>query len=503
MRDWRATASSSSREWRTVLTIAALLIIIRSAVFVFWPQAHFDSDQAVHGLMAKHIAELRAFPVFMYGQSYLLAVEAWLAAPLFVIAGASVATLKLPLLVINIVVAILLIRIFAREVGLEPVLCLVATIFFVLPAPGTAAQLVEASGENIEPFLYIVLIWLTRNRPNWCGLILGVGFLNREFTIYGLAALLTIEAAHGVLFTREGIIRRLRMLRTTAEVWLLVTWLKQYSSAAGPGTSLADLYQAPPDNVRELLNRICIDPSTMITGLWAGLSMHLPLLFGMAPQRLADYGIDSTVGQGLPWGFLLLVGIAGIAIVRIAMTLVGERRWRPEYDPCAYLVLVGLFSFGAYTLLRCGVIGIMRYELLSLVAATGLAAWYLRIERVRTIAALWIALTVAWALGTGVGHVRLWAEYLSHPPTGVKRMVISQLESRGIKYAYSDYWLAYYITFLTDERIIVHSPNPSRIAEYKRIVDAHRSEAIRILRAPCPDGQQVIRGVYFCAPETK
>src|SRR4029453_19342723 len=180
MRDWRATASSSSREWRTVLTVAVLLVIIRSAVFVFWPQAHFDSDQAIHGLMAKHIAERRAFPLFMYGQSYHLAVEAWLAAPVFVIAGASVAALKLPLLVINIVVAILLIRIFAREVGLDPVLCLGAQIFFVFPAPGTAAQLVEASGENIEPFLYIVLSWLTRNRPNWCGLILGVGFLNRE-----------------------------------------------------------------------------------------------------------------------------------------------------------------------------------------------------------------------------------------------------------------------------------------------------------------------------------
>ena len=196
--------------------------------------------------MAKHIAELRAFPVFMYGQSYLLAVEAWLAAPFFVLFGASVATLKLPLLLINIVVAILLIRIFSREVGLKPDLALLATIFFVLPAPGTAAQLVEASGENIEPFLYIVLIWLLRNRPNWCGLILGIGFLNREFTIYGLAALLTIEAAHGVLFTREGIMRRLRMFRTTAEVWLLVTWLKQYSSAAGPGTSLADLYRRAP-----------------------------------------------------------------------------------------------------------------------------------------------------------------------------------------------------------------------------------------------------------------
>src|SRR6185436_12713162 len=116
MRDLRAIASLGSREWPIVLTVATLLIIIRSAVFVFWPQAYFDSDQAIHGLMAKHIAELRAFPVFMYGQSYLLAVEAWLAAPFFVVAGASVATLKLPLLIINIAVTLLLLRIFCREV---------------------------------------------------------------------------------------------------------------------------------------------------------------------------------------------------------------------------------------------------------------------------------------------------------------------------------------------------------------------------------------------------
>src|SRR6185436_18152554 len=100
-------------------------------------------------------------------------------------------------------------------------------------------------------------------------------------------------------------------------------------------------------------------------------------------------------GQGLPWGFLVLIGIAGIAVVRILMALTGEKRWRPEYDPCAYLVLVGLFSFSAYTLLRCGVIGVMRYELLSVLGATGLAAWYLRVEHVRLIAAVWMALMLA------------------------------------------------------------------------------------------------------------
>jgi hypothetical protein len=495
-----SSAAPAGDHWRAAAAVAVALVLLRSAVFMFWPQAYFDSDQAIHGLMAKHIAELRAFPVFMYGQSYLLAVEAWLAAPVFLLAGVSVPTLKLPLLAMNVAIALLLLRIFRREVGLRASLAFAAVLVFLIPAPGTAAQLIESSGENIEPFLYVVLLWLTRDRPNWGGLVLGIGFLNREFTIYGLAALLTIEAARGVLFTRAGIMRRLIMARAAAEVWLLITWLKQYSSAAGPGTSIRDLYRAPQDNIRELLNHICIDPQTMAAGIWKGLTIHLPQLFGVALQPLSDYSIDSTMRQGVPGGWLLLAAAVLIAVTRITMQIARERRWRPEYDPCAYLVLVGLFSFGAYTMLRCGVIGVMRYELLSLIAATGLAAWYLRVERVRPLLALWLVLIAVWAAGTGVAHVRLWTEYISHPPAGAKRLVIRHLEARGIHYAYADYWLAYYITFLTNERIVVASNDYVRIPEYARIVDAHRAEAVLISRTPCAGGREIVKNVYLCAP---
>lgn len=499
MADWRATGLDSSREWRTIVPIAIVLIVFRSAIFIFWPHSYFDSDQAIFGLMAKHIAEGRAFPLFMYGQTYMLAAEAWLAAPVFLIAGASVAALKFPLLIINVAIALLLARIFYREVGLRPWLALVATLFFVLPAPGTAAAFVEAGGGNIETPLYVVLIWLTRNRPNWCGLVLGIGFVNREFTLYGLAALLTLEAAHGVLFTREGIVRRLRMFRTAAEVWLVVTWLKQYSPAAGPGTSPQDLHQAS-NNVGQIWNRICIDPSKWFEGVSGGLTTHLPRLFGMTVQPLLDYGIDSRTRQGLPWGGLLLIGLFGIAVVRITMTIAGQRRWRPEYDACAYLVLSAAFSFGAFTLLRCGVLGVMRYDLLSVVGAAGLAAWYLRVEHVRAVAAVWLVLMLTWVAATGAAHERLWAEYVRHPPASVKGMVISELKAAGIRYAYADYWLAYYITFLTNEAIIVYATDSSRIAEYQRVVDAHHDEAIRVSRTPCPAGREVVRGVYFCSP---
>src|SRR3954464_4498669 len=107
---------SVSARWTFAL---GLLVVARSAVFVFAPAAHFDSDQAVTGLMAKHLAELRAFPVFWYGQTYMLGVEAWLAAPVMAIAGATVTALKLPLLGINAAIAWLLFRGLTHDTGLD------------------------------------------------------------------------------------------------------------------------------------------------------------------------------------------------------------------------------------------------------------------------------------------------------------------------------------------------------------------------------------------------
>src|SRR6266545_7416481 len=87
-----------SNEWWLSAGVVTLAVLFRSVLLLAWPLAAFDSDQAITGLMAKHLAELRAFPVFYYGQNYLLAVEAWLAAPVFAVAGVSATALRLPLL---------------------------------------------------------------------------------------------------------------------------------------------------------------------------------------------------------------------------------------------------------------------------------------------------------------------------------------------------------------------------------------------------------------------
>src|SRR5262249_18404507 len=101
-----------------VAAIAGILVVLRSAVWVWFEQAHFHADHAIAGLMARHITDGRALPLFYYGQHYMLAVTPYVTAPFFLLFGASVATLKLPLLLINIVVAVVLVVLLVRRVGL-------------------------------------------------------------------------------------------------------------------------------------------------------------------------------------------------------------------------------------------------------------------------------------------------------------------------------------------------------------------------------------------------
>jgi hypothetical protein len=153
------------RERLLALGVAAGLVVYRSLVFLWWEQSHFDADQAIVGLMAKHLNEGRAFPLFFYGQQYLLGVESWIVAPFFAALGISVLTLKLPLLLMNLAAATLLIVGLDRYAGVRPAVGLLAAVFSLVPPPGTASRLVQANGCNIEPFLYVLALWALRDRP--------------------------------------------------------------------------------------------------------------------------------------------------------------------------------------------------------------------------------------------------------------------------------------------------------------------------------------------------
>src|SRR3954470_18906136 len=356
-----------------ILALLVAVTVVRSLVFVCWPAAQFDSDQAVTGLMAKHLSELRAFPVFWYGQTYMLGVEAWLAAPLMRVLGATVTALKLPLLVMNAAIAVLLFRGLTREGDLGEWRGAFAPLFFVLAAPMTAAHYLTANGGNVEPAFYVLLIWFLRRRPLWAGLVLGIGFLNREFTIYALVALLMLDALRRTLLTRDRLLHYVTIVATAVAVWMAVMVLRGFSSAAGPGTSMADLStQLASNNLTQVLERLCLHPAAIVSGAVNVATVHWPELFGLESQPLTDFGIESHLRQGFTGAAWLLVPVLLIPIARLVQT-------RPGRDApfCSYLMVVALLSIAGYLAGRCGVIDFytMRYELLSPLGAVGLAGW--------------------------------------------------------------------------------------------------------------------------------
>src|SRR6266576_3826030 len=101
-------------------------------VILLTSQTHVHSDEAIIGLMGKHILEGRYFPFYMYGQAYNAgaAWEAYLAAISFALFGVGVISLKSCIVVLSLLCLFLFYRmclaLYDRRTAL------LATIVFAL-----------------------------------------------------------------------------------------------------------------------------------------------------------------------------------------------------------------------------------------------------------------------------------------------------------------------------------------------------------------------------------
>jgi hypothetical protein len=484
------------------LAAAGALAAARSAVYLLWEQAGFDSDQAIFGLMAKHLAEGRAFPMFIYGDHYLLAVQAWLAAPLFALFGPSVALLKLPVVAINMATAMLLVWVLHRDGGLRPGMALIASLFFVLAAPVMAKLLVETGGGNPEPFLYVLLLWLLRDRPLAFGALFAFGFIHREFTAYGVTAIVAIS----ILADRRVNSERMKAVALASIGYLAVAQLVRtmyaFSTPFGPGTTIDVALAA---NASSLTSRYCWAPETIPPAIARLFGQYLGLPFGASEHRLVDFGVRSVLPMnpsGVPPFWPILGGLLAVALARVAWISVRERRppWRGHAAVATCLLLIGLQSGIAYAVARCGRLegDTLRYALLMLYVGVGVVALYFIYEPRQMWRRAMIAVMVAWAAISAVGHGRLLDEYINREPTGPHRALAAYLVAHDIRYARSDYWTAYITTFFADEQVVIASTDTVRIAGYQHAVAAHDDQAVNVQRQPCAGpGAEAVAGTFW------
>ncbi len=491
-----------------------LAAVARGAIFMA-PGVRFDADQAVVGLMAKHISEGRAFPVYFYGQSYLLAVEAYLAAPVMWLLGPTEVALKLPVLVMNAAAAALLVWRAHRDLGLRPWLALAGALPLVVPplVPGT--RLMEAMGGNVEPLLYTLLLWTLRSRPWLFGLTFAVGLAHREMTIHAALALGLLELAYRGRPSRAMWERWALAALLVATVNGAVTAVRPFGAMFGPGTT-ARVALNDMSGADAISAQTCLDPARWPERARLLVGEHLPLMAGGFPGPATDIGLSSSIGHGNPGlgPWVLALALAGLGLGWRA-----ARRGVPsEDDSCAsaapasaatgeglpgtalpwFLIVVGLSSTLAYTFVACSPIsaGSLRYNLLVALVPAGALLAGLRFPAPAARAGL-VTATVLWAALSLDDYRALAAEVRSGRWPDRRAEAIRALEARQVVALWGEYRLAYILSFRSEERVLVAPATGGRIDDYTRRVAG--KAAPFVMQGTCvAGGEELTPGIWLC-----
>ena len=117
---------------------------------------------------------------------------------------------------------------------------------------------------------------------------------------------------------------------------------------------------------------------------------------------------------------------------------------------------------------RCGPLNpiTLRYGLLAVLLPVAIVALHLALERSVAWRRLMMLFVLCWTAISFRAHGDLLAHYLFHSQPDDYRRLSDELVARGIRYVQADYWTAYTIDFLTDERVIATATDYVRVLEY-------------------------------------
>jgi hypothetical protein len=479
---------TAKRELALLGALAVVLVLLRSFVPVYYEGFFFDSDQAIVGLMARHLSRLQSFPLFYYGLNYMLGVEAWIIAPFFWLGRSSVALMRLPFVVLNAVVGVWLVRAFATRLGLRPALGFIAALPFIMPTPAASGHLLELAGSCVEPFVYILLLWSLRRCPFVFGALLAVAYLHREFTIFAVPAVALVEVRRPAFWTRANLTRPVWAFAGFALAWLIVDDVKMHLLGGGLIGQAASLG-----------GQMCASGPELAQRGRALVTEALPILYGGYRMPLAAVRMTTSIAAGSAVAGWLVAATLVMLAARLALPpdarLKGSRSTVATDDGFAgYLAWVGFFTACAYPL-SCNVIlhapPLLRYLLLALLLPVGLFATFMQRERSPWLRAMAAGVFVIWSAVNLWDNVRLIRASLQDPPGSEHRALVDYLLQQRIRYARAIYWDAYVVDFLSGERVITASVDVIRIPDYQKLVDQHAGAAVNLERLPCDGPRRV------------
>jgi hypothetical protein len=512
--------------WLAFAAVAAAVVAARLP-FLLHGSRFFDSDEAVEGLMARHVLDGQ-LPLFLWGQRYKGVPEVYLTAAAFRVWPASVITLKAVTLAGFAVYACLNFKLvadlFSRRVAW------LTTAFLVVGPPSLVLWTLSGSAEVVMTFLAGTSLLLGLNAwhrtGSRAGLItaaaaLGLGLWIQQYALYYVASIAAAIALSPSGWRPAG---RAADFFRSLPAWLRIMLALPALAAglyvvlgfvafAGPGLAISPFGLAitvtDPQKMWWIAAGLMLIAAAGFTSAWL-IRMHewrgwiapgLAFFAGYSPAiagRLLSEGPGSPMARmdlrdmtsALPefssvavpmlFGFrspttelLAVPAWAGLAIVAVVIISYGclKRLRSDEHNPLfrvfhffVFLAPVLFAASGSYIDPQSYRYLVPMYAALPVVYAVGIEG-ALRLNRIAGLVLL-AALVSMFA-------VQQWDWYRRLEPDREASTIVACLDTTGIRAAHADYWLSYKLTFLTGERVIVAPVNgPDRYPPYTAAVQA-------------------------------
>lgn len=486
------------RGWLATLLAAVVIALALRLALLATSAVPFNSDEAIVGLMARHILD-GARPIFFYGQAYMGSLDAWLISGVFRFLGESVFSIRvvqiLLYLLFLVLTAVLATRLYGKRVGRWT--AALAAVPPVLVITYTSATLGGYSEVLVLGSLTLLLGYeIVRHQDRsgrlaWLGLGLAAGLAFWTLGV-SLAYIAPVVLVHLVYSDR----RRLPGYGLAVAGFLLGSlpwWIHNIQHNWGA----LEVLLSPAEFHSGWLERLL--------GLAAlGVPALLGLRFPWTPQFLPT-----------PWLFAGLILYGGVFLYLIM-------RWRrnPISHPGTQMLvsMFVLFVIG-FIATRFGVDSTGRYllplyiPLLIGCACAIEAAWQWRRAAAVTALAGFVLLHGygIWSAIESPARLTTQFDEITRFGNNHDNALIEFLRQEQINAGYSNYWVTYRIAFLTDEQIILapvlpykpdlrYSPVDQRIESYLAL--ARSSNEIAYVTSLHPTLDQILRGEFESAGVT-
>jgi len=447
-----------------------------------------DADEAIVGLMARHIMDGQGVPVFYYGQHYMGSLEPLLIALVSSFTGLSNISVKLVPLFFSLSL-IVVIYYLALEVGSRFSARLSALFFTVPPMPLLVWGL-KARGGFVELLvigalaLLITCYWLKKDKPSLSltaltGFLLGLGWWTNYQIIYFMLPI-------GMFFTVH-LVKKMRNLSLTPGKAILhpVTGTATFLAGGAPFW----VYNIQHSFVSfEMFGSS--PPAAILDNLIGFSTIALPVLFGARSFWEMD---ESFPGSAiLVWLiylplFCLYLWARRRQLLHLC-TFTNYSENRAALIALFFIVTTSVFVASSYGYL----VQAPRYLLplyIALFIVSAEAITYLRLKN-PPVAGCFIVVILAFNLSS------VYSEGRAVPPNLVFKTdrvslehsdLVDWLEKKNFKFVRTNYWIGNLLAFYSGERvrfIPFQVPYDVRIPAYQSEAQAYDDQDFPLVLVP-------------------